>query len=1164
MTERPAIDAETAQAQAAVSDPHTSAWVSANAGSGKTFVLSRRVIRLLLAGIDPSRILCLTFTKAAAAEMAQRVFAILGTWTRLDDAGLRAAIADVNGKAPDTAVLARARRLFAAALEVPGGLKMQTIHAFCERLLHQFPFEAGVPGHFEVLDERAQAALINEARRSVLGRAATESRGVLAEALETVLSAVSDTVHENSITEFVAKRDTLRSWIKRHGTLAGALAALHDRLGLGADETSDSVRKAMAVEARLSVEDAQRLIEKLAASGPNDQSAAARLMPYANASDPDVAALAYLGFFLKDDGDFRAVNSLATTAIRRAWPGLEELFKDEINRLGAALERLQLAELHETTAAMMTLADAVIDQYERRKQQRSYLDFDDLVVKTVALLSETAAARWVQYKLDRGIYHVLVDEAQDTSPRQWQVVRSLIEEFFAGDGGDAGVRTVFAVGDEKQSIFSFQGAVPAWFSHMRREIGGKAVAAGYAWAARDLHLSFRSVPIVLDAVDAVFASSVAHTGLTAEPEPTVHNARRMKEPGRVVVWPTIKKPEGEDPTDWATPVDHLGEQSPEVMLAKRIAGTIKGWLARGEALDAPDADGRPRPITAGQILILVRTRGALADAINRQLKSAGVPIAGADRLSLTEHIAVMDLGALGRVMLTPDDDLSLAALLKSPLIGLGEEALYELAHGRKQPLSRVLAERAAADMHFAHAQALLDGWRTMAETLSPHAFFARVLASPHGRSAFLTRLGSEAQDVLDEFLSEALRYEEDNIPSLEGFLNWLEESATEIKRDTDTRRDEVRVMTVHGAKGLEADVVFLVDNGMPPSLSMYDPRLLSLDDSDDPDRPGMLVWNRSINVMPAIAADRVRLARARSEEEYRRLLYVAMTRARDRLYVVGIDKRATSEDRRWHTLVRQALDAECTPDPDAPDTDALEWRRADRVAATATRAAVPERIALPRWIHSPFADERQPIRLTPSTVEAEAGPTATAFAMPRSGQGDGRERGRLVHRLLQSLPDVPPAARADAGRRYLDAHEVPADDAEALLRPVLALLDDPRFGAVFAPGSRAEVDLAGRIATAGEPATVAGRIDRLAVTAERVLIVDFKTNRPPPKRLEDVPPVYVNQLALYRVVLRQLYPERIVDAGLLWTETPALMEVPAAALDAAEMAILSRFPASAP
>jgi ATP-dependent helicase/nuclease subunit A len=1153
------IDSVTLKAQADASNPLASAWVSANAGSGKTFVLSRRVIRLLLAGTDPGRILCLTFTKAAAAEMASRVFATLATWTKLSDSDLSLELAALEGHPPERQLLAEARRLFARALETPGGLKIQTIHAFCERLLHQFPFEANVAGHFEVLDERNAKVLTEEARRTMLARAAAAPHGVLGQALETVLSLVSDMTHEESIAEFIDKRDRLAGWIATADTLDRAIADLRHALDLKRDDTAEGLRRTILDEAPLDIPAAKRLVGLLAAGSTNDGKAAIRLAPYSTAGADSERRDAWIAFLFTRDGPRKTP---VTAATLKQWPGLDALIGDEQARLTTLLDRIATAELFESTAAMLRLADAAIGEYGRLKQRRGVLDFEDLVVKTVTLLARSDASRWVQYKLDRGLDHILVDEAQDTSPRQWQVIRALVEDFFAGAGASETLRTVFAVGDEKQSIFSFQGAVPAWFSRIQRELGGAARDGARAWSDLKLHLSFRSVPVVLAAVDTVFKQEAARHGLSAESEAPEHTARRKDEPGRVTIWPAIAPPAKPQPEDWATPLDTLSEDSPEVRLAKRIADTIRDWLDRGETLDAPDKDGNPRPIRAGGILILTRSRGALTDAINRELKTRGVPIAGADRLRLTEHIAVMDLMALGRVALLPEDDLSLAALLKSPLIGLDEEALFDLAYGRKGSLWEALAGAAAMRGDFGESRRRIEGWRAMADKRDPHAFYARILGAGQGRAAFLSRLGLEAEDVLDEFLAQTLAYEQANVATLEGFLDWLVEGEIEIKRDAETLRDEVRVMTVHGAKGLEADVVFLVDNGTMPSMAIHDPRLLSLGDDDDPPGSGPFVWMRSSRQMPRMVKDRLDRERAKTEEEYRRLLYVGMTRARDRLYVVGLAKRPPDPDRRWHALVSQALAAEAKEVRAADGTLlALEWRPPEAPSPDIGREAESDaRVAPPDWATRnapPPPAERQ--HLTPSTAFDKE-----HAVLPTVGGSAVREaalvRGRLIHRLLESLPALPASERQAIGTAYLAAFAGAMDAAErnALLREVMAVMDDPAFAPVFAEGSRAEVEIAGRVKRASGEAAVSGRVDRLAVTSAEVLIVDYKTNRPAPETLQDVPPAYVTQLALYRVILRRLYPGRAVAAALLWTDRAALMEIPVASLDSAESAELAK------
>ena len=1149
------IDPATRKAQADASNPRASAWVSANAGSGKTHVLAYRVIRLLLAGADPSRILCLTFTRAAAAEMAKRVFDILAEWTALPDPKLATAIQAIEQRRPDKAMLANARRLFARALETPGGLKIQTIHAFCERLLHQFPFEANVAGHFEVLDQRNAEALAVLARRNTLARAAGDPHGPLGKALRAALAAASDFMVERAMKEFIDGRDRVRRWLVQYDSLDDALLDLQTALGLDGGEDVDRLRAAIIAQCPFEA-DLEVLLERLRESDKkNDQDAAARLAPIVDAESDGDRIDAYLYFWTKSDGDLRVAKSLVTSAVKNDWPGLAEMLEAERDRLGLVLERLRAAECYDATAAILRLADRAIADYERLKTARGALDFEDLVVKTVALLARSEASRWVHYKLDRGLDHILVDEAQDTSPRQWQVVKALAEEFFAGEGASGTIRTLFAVGDEKQSIYSFQGAVPSWFSLMRRELGDRARRAGLAWSDPELHLSFRSVPAVLAAVDAIFAAEKAHRGLASEPGPPLHSAARLNVPGRVVLWPMIEPPPKVEPADWASPVDHLGEQSPEVKLANRIADTVAGWLLREEWLESTG-----EPIRPGDILILSRIRGAQTDAINRALKTRGVAIAGADRIKLTEHIAVMDLMALGRVMLLPEDDLSLAALLKSPLIGFDEDQLFQIAHGRgKATLWRALGE-AAVTRHgaFAEARGRLDVWRAGVDRVDPYAFYARILGAEGGRARFLRRLGAEAEDVLDEFLAQTLAFEDANTPSLEGFLAWLEAADTDVRRDSDAVRDEVRVMTVHGAKGLEARIVFLVDNGSQPVHPNHDPKVVSLVDDRD-GTPSPLVWARSARHAPAAVKARIDALRADSEDEYRRLLYVAVTRACDRLIICGTEKQVGERDRpkRWHNVITAALAAECVESADGNGRVTLEWRPPTGIVPKAkgkqeAMAFAPQR---PPWLTRPAPPPPPAVRrITPSTALAGDGPAAPPRA-PLFLAGEdvlhAAERGRLVHRLLQSLPDIAPGQRRERSLLYLAALAPEWSEADrlAVVESVLSVLDHPRFAPVFAPGSRAEVEIAGKIGAA----TLSGRIDRLAVSAERVLIVDYKTNRPAPDALGDAPHVYVMQLALYRAVLRRLYPQKPVAAAILWTDLPSLMQIPSDMLDAAEL-----------
>ncbi|MGV8840326.1 MAG: double-strand break repair helicase AddA [Bauldia sp.] len=1147
------VDPTTRSRQSEASDPRRSAWVSANAGSGKTYVLALRVVRLLLAGADPGRLLCLTFTKAAAAEMAKRVFDRLGRWVRLSDEALDAELLELEGRQPTPAHRDTARRLFARALETPGGLKIQTVHAFCESLLHQFPFEADVAGHFEVLEENAATIMVREARRRVLAEAASDLSTPLGDALRTVVLSASDRSAEDAVGELVENRQLLERWVRATGSLDAALAELRRTLGVDTAPSRAAVEAEIVRDAALQREGIITLVRLLENGTSNDQKAADRIRPYLAARDDAGRFQAYRSFFCKADGGLRVPTSLVTTRIKAAWPDLEALLVAECGRLEGLLDLASAAETYTVSAAALRLADAVIRSYERQKTLRGLLDFDDLIAKTLALLSRSEAARWVHYKIDQGLDHILVDEAQDTSPGQWQVIRALADDFFAGEGSHGRPRTLFAVGDEKQSIYSFQGAVPAWFTRVRHEVEKKAKAARQPFSSIELTLSFRSTPDIMKAVDHVFRAESAHAGLASEKRAPVHQAIRRAEPGEVVIWPPIVPPEEKAPGDWADPLDHLGDAAPEMVLANRIARTVKSWLDTGERLAATG-----KPIRPGEVLILTRKRGPLSEGINRALKANAIPVAGADRLALADHIVVKDLVALGDVLLQDRDDLSLAALLKSPLFGLDEDAIFALARERPFTLWRALEDARDAEP-FAGAWEQLTQLRRKVDGVTPFAFYADVLGPRGGRKKFAARLGAEAEDVLDEFLAQALAYERTETPSLQGFLAWIRSSATEIRRETETIRDEVRVMTVHGAKGLEADVVFLVDDGSGPVHPGHDDNFLAITADPDAAEPAPLVWAKGVRGLPRRIKELVDRGRERAKEEYRRLLYVGLTRARDRLIVCGTLASNTDPRGGWHALVSSALM------PLAEESSAIDGAPAFRYRDPELRAAPPvdetrivaEEPPAPGWLSRNAAPVRIPRALRASAALPMAAPVPRTLGALMEPPDPAMERGRIIHRLLEALPEHSPATRRAAANRYLGAVAArwTAAQRDLVTTQVLAILDDTQFAAVFSPGSRAEVDIAAEVTVAGGPASLAGRIDRLAVTDDAVLIVDYKTNRPPPARVEDVPDVHVAQLALYRSALRTLYPGKRVAALLLFTEIPALYEVPDAMLDRAMLRV---------
>ena len=1099
------------------SDPQASVWVTANAGSGKTYLLVDRVIRLLLSGTKPARILCLTFTKAAASEMSRRLFERLSGWIAMPEDDLRKAVGEMAGEGHfDDAA---ARRLFAQALETPGGLKIQTIHAFCERLLQRFPLEAGVVPGFSVLDDQGSDELLNAARAAVLDEAASGSDAELAQALEIVVSRAGADAFDELLNELLAKKKEVAAMAPGHPLFL----RLSDALELAEDEDETGIRKDWHA-----ARDASRwrdLAVALLASGVSDQEQGARAEIIARTSHADEAFAAATDFFLTGKGEPR--QKLMTKKLAES--ALGQFAEEERQRFDDTEPRVHAAATRASTFALLHLAQSILGRFADEKRRLGLYGYDDLIERARHLLG-TANGEWVLYKLDGGLDHVLIDEAQDTSPDQWSVIDRLTTEFFSGEGARTDVtRTIFVVGDEKQSIYSFQGADPAKFADMKAHFSQTVAQAEKPFRAVPLGISFRSTSPVLQAVDHVWNRS--------DQAAVAHQAHRAGQQGLVELWQPLFAEGKQTRPAWQAPTQIKLADHPRLLLARRIALTVKHWIDNGEILTP-----RGRPITPGDILILLRKRGAgrasFMDAIVGALKQAGLPVAGADRLKLTSHIGVLDLMALARFVLNPADDLSLAALLKSPLpeTRFTDEDFLQIAPDRGSESLWQVVRR-----HHPQAAAELETWLAIA-SLSPFEFFSAVLIGGKAYGRLLHHLGGEAAEPLDAFLAKCLDFETDHAPSLGGFIAWLEAGASEIKRDMDHGGGEIRVMTVHGSKGLEANIVILPDTCEKPDGTKM-PRIYSHEDAQ-----GKLpIWRTSSASRGRLVTQLYKRQVQAMEEEYARLLYVAMTRASDRLYIAGAAATKNLKDGSWYSQIETSLKPHMkeTTDWQGQTVWRLENEQTEAVRdKTEETEILTGRLSPPEWARQAPAAETATIWLPPSRIGVDPGEIRNSPAAP--GAVDRFKRGTIIHTLLQYLPELAPETRADACRRYLARKglRLAAGEAENIAREVLKLLESPGFAAVFAPGSMAEVPLAAII---GDGQGLSGRIDRLAVTQGEVLIVDYKTNRPPPLKLEDVSPQYLAQLAAYRAALTPLFEGKTIRTALIWTDGPRFMEVPQSA-----------------
>ncbi|WP_170582207.1 double-strand break repair helicase AddA [Ruegeria arenilitoris] len=1100
---------EATERQVQAARPDASTWLAANAGSGKTRVLTDRVARLLLDGVQPQHILCLTYTKAAASEMQNRLFKRLGEWAMLDDAALLRQLTELGVEGvidPDR--LARARTLFARAIETPGGLKIQTIHSFCASLLRRFPLEAGVSPQFSEMEDRAAALLREEIVEDF-------AEGPQARLIEDVARHITDTGFDKLTAAIAQKRTLVTPALQWPDLLA--------RFGLpeGFDEGALLAQVFLGGEVEL----IRSILPALAGGGKTDAKAAEKLSGFtepALGQLPELEDVFLTGKSAKEPFTAK-IGSFPTKALREGvLAGQMDPLEALMRRVEAAREgRLALAAARKSMV-LHRFAAAFLPEYERLKQLRGWLDFDDLILRARLLLNDPAVAAWVLYRLDGGIDHILVDEAQDTSPDQWDVVEKLAQEFTSGEGARSGVeRTIFVVGDKKQSIYSFQGADPQAFDRMQAEFGRKLQESGSKLWDWTLEYSFRSSSSILSLVDILFENR-AEAGFQKESQ---HRAFKADLPGRVDLWPVVEKIEDTDEGDWTDPVDRPAAQHHTVILANQIAARIKAMIDAGETIpeDGPTRGTFVRrKVRPGDFLILVQRRSDLFAEIIRACKAQGLPIAGADRLKVGAELAVKDLAALLSFLATPEDDLSLATVLKSPLFGWSEQMLFDLAHRRQERYLWAALRQRAGD--FPETLAVLNDLRGQVDFLRPYDLIERVLTRHDGRRKLLGRLGAEAEDGINALLSQALAYERSDIPSLTGFLVWMQTDDLEIKRQMTGVGDMIRVMTVHGSKGLEAPIVILPDTGkrQPPR----DTEIMVAD--------GTPLWKVPADLSPSLIARARDDARQREENERLRLLYVALTRA-EKWLIVAAAGDLGRDGSSWYQLVEEAMGRAGATE--IPGTGIRRLAHGDWEGLPLDHRPTPEPVqdTLPDLFHRPAPEPiPDPETLSPSDLGG-------AKALPGEiglEEEAAKLRGTRLHLLLEHLAEAPRDRWDQLCARLLPDRQ--DGDRRDLLAEAAGVLTAPDLTPVFAPDALAEVPVSATL----DGRRIHGVIDRLIVTDDVVQVIDFKSNATVPDRAETCPEGLLRQMGAYAAALSQIYPGREIRTAILWTRTARLMWLP--------------------
>lgn len=1107
--------------QRRAANPDKSVWVEASAGTGKTKVLSDRVLRLLLKGVNPAKILCLTYTKAAAVEMNTRIAGRLSRWSVASDEQLQKELESLLGRRlteskANLDLQALGRRLFAILLDTPGGMKIQTIHSFCQEILKRFPLEAKISPYFEVMDDRSAAEALNDVKNKLLQKIELEPDSPVAQSLAYITQTVSEATFPKIMNNIAGSRNKISRLLSRYPSLEALLEQTADKLGVAADDSVETVIAAYG--AKLDYDALRMIMNGLFAGSESDKQRAEILAQIIEKGIQPENLPAFKNLFLTS-GKIRS--RLATKDAVKACPEIVEEMSAVALSLQELDNKLAAVGLLAATRAVLYLAEDLINGYNAYKRLHSKMDYEDLIVLTRRLLEDKTVADWVLFKLDGGIDNVLIDEAQDTSPDQWAIIRAITEDFFDGNGAQDKTRTVFAVGDRKQSIYSFQGADPKEFENMRGYFSRRLQALGN-FEEVELDVSFRSTAAILDTVNNVFALPQAKPGVILDGQDMTHTPSRIGDGGKVELWPLVEAEADENPDVWLPPVERKTASSTSSRLARQIAERIKKMVESRELLVSQN-----RPVRYADFMILVQRRNSFVEELVRECKNADVNIAGVDKIKLLEQIAVQDLVAVARFLLLPSDDLTLATILKSPLFGLDDDDLFKLCYNRGgASLWTRLSDFAEYGAVYAQLQELLN----MADFARPFELYAHILNEMKGRQKFIARLGYEAVDGIDEFINLTLNFEQEHIPSLQAFVEWVEKDEVEIKRELEQSDiDAVRIMTVHGSKGLQAPIVILPDTVRVKSVK----------------NESGLLWGDEVLYYPFGSDNyednckKIKESEKESSlEEYRRLLYVALTRAEDRLCVCGYTKSREPNEDSWYALCEKAFRELGQKQADGT----VCYEVSQELVHEDKKAVAKEQVKAPDygWIHNvPESEGLLAKPLTPSKLQEDED---EVWASPLGENGRSRyRRGRIIHKLLQFLPEMKNTAPETVINEFLaqNAPDLSEPEQKRIIEEIGNLLKNPQFAAVFGENSKAEVPLMGLV----NDRIISGQIDRLVVEKDRVMIIDFKTNRPAAQTLADVPAAYVKQLAAYKELVARIYPEHRIETFILWTDTARLMEV---------------------
>ncbi len=1059
-------------------NPNFSVWVNASAGTGKTKILIDRVLRLLLE--NKRNILCLTFTNAAANEMENRIHSILSKWAICSDSVLAADLEQLDffpmssqcvtlGSRKNKDYLTRARRLFSELENL--GLTIQTIHAFCYKLISSFPIEAGIAPNCTLSEcKELHSIIFNKVLHN--------------ETVQDDINLIATEIDENKL------RDLLYTLCVKRSASANDSKYIKDKLS-APDEIHDLQSE--------TIEHVERLAEILSEGSKRDQSYSeilySTVIPagiqkkrtsVTRWNDTKVENLAKV--FLKSEShEKKSISSIATKSILEKFKDAEQIIESVQNVVFTHIRDMNSYQIFKRTSSLLGVFKVYIDLYNSEKSKNALLDYNDIINLATNLLSNPNYKDWILFNLDQKIDHILVDEAQDNSISQWKIITNLCDEFFAGNDEK---RTLFVVGDVKQSIYRFQGANPHLFNYMQQYFHTKT--GGRDWISCQLEKSFRSTPEVLMLVDRIFNNFRAE--ISFNDNEIKHVPHRENDQGYIEIWPALPRRKEKEQQALQIPLTCRENYIiADRLLAQTIANRIHNWLNEGRILVAKDRHIEPR-----DIMILVRQRNVLVDYIISELKKANVPVVGRDYFRIMDYIAVQDLIALAEFLLLQANDLALANALKSPLFNFTEDDLFNIAYDRKE---HSLWERIQDYSVVIYSE--LNYLINLSRIESPLALFTHILRT--GKKKFAARLGLECFEVLDEFMNLVLQFEN---PSLQAFVQWIKENNPEIKNDMQSERNAVRIMTIHKSKGLQAPIVFLVDTNTVPRNS----ESIIFDGTEVP------FWCGKNN--NAYCDQVKREKKLEDYNEYLRLLYVALTRAEDELYILS---KEPVQKGSWYDLITKYGEPY---EKKQRDLQPIFKEKVEVLCVNANYPYIYKKrdyfdvpvISLPPALaHSSVSSQRV-------TLESSEKEGAEWIPVSATWMTDGYARGLIIHSILQYMPKIEKERRKNWVRKYLDNI---SEDKDEIYSKILAF--NEKYGYLFDLEGKSEITLSGTI----DGKSVLVRLDRLCITQDKAIIIDYKSHRNVSVSLLNE---IKKQMLIYKTLVQEIYPNKQVECVVIWVE----------------------------